>query len=562
MACGIGKNESNPKRTYYKHIQQLPEGTEIIAFGHVTATGYMTPPCRIQYEPFTIEAIVGFKHVAALIDTGSTTSVISADFEKQIPPKEKKEKEVEKLNLITACGDPMAKLKTVELQVKLHSVDDNLVRHNFHVVPNLAVKCILGMDFITNLEFRLNTASRRISYKNDGKQYHLIAQISKAQACQVCVIVNQKLEEEINTLIGRTENRAEDLRKTLENNKGIFATSDADFGMAIGEEHCIETVGPPVFIPPRRHPRVMLPVIDNHIEMMLKYDVIEESTSPYSSPILLVKKKDGTIRFCVDLRFVNDITIKDKFPIPSIEQTRDYLNGAKYFSTLDFISGYWQIPIREKDRHKTAFTTQNGHYQFKRMAFGFTNAPPTFQRIMTKILRKVIGKFALVYLDDVIIFSKTEDEHLMHIGIVFGLIHKSGMKLKLAKCCFFQLSVLYLGQIMSEKGSSTDPKKIEAVKNFPIPENKKQVKSALGFFGYYRKYIRNFGTIAHPLTEITKQNKDFVWSQEQENTFNILKKKLTTAPILAHPYFSEEFIVQTNASGFGVGVVLGQTQPY
>jgi hypothetical protein len=222
----------------------------------------------------------------------------------------------------------------------------------------------------------------------------------------------------------------------LESNKGIFATSDEDFGMAIGEEHCIETVGPPVFIPQRRHPRVMLPVIDNHIEMMLKYDVIEESTSPYSSPILIVKKKDGTIRFCVDLRFVNDITIKDNFPIPSIEQTRYYPNGVKYYSTLDFISGYWQIPIREKDRHKTAFTTQNGHYQFKRMAFGLTNAPPTFQRIITKILRKVIGKFALVYLDDVIIFSKTEDEHLMHIGIVFGLIHKSGMKLKLAKCCF------------------------------------------------------------------------------------------------------------------------------
>jgi hypothetical protein len=129
----------------------------------------MTPPCRIQYKPFTIEAIVGSKHVAALIDTGSTTSVISADFEKQIPPKEKKEKEVEKLNLITACGDPMAKLKTVELQVKIHSVDDNLVTHNFHVVPNLAVKCILGMDFTTNLEFRLNTASRRISYKKKRK---------------------------------------------------------------------------------------------------------------------------------------------------------------------------------------------------------------------------------------------------------------------------------------------------------------------------------------------------------------------------------------------------------
>jgi hypothetical protein len=179
----------------------------------------MPPPCKVQYKPFTIEVTVGTKRVAALIDTGSTTSVTSAEFEKQIPSSAKKEQTIDNLNLITACGDPMAKLKTVELKVKLHSVDDNLVTNNFHVVPNLAVSCILGMDFITNLEFRLNTASRRISYKNDGRQFHLIASISELQPCQICAIIHQKLEEEIKKVIQKTEIRAEDLRKVLEGNK-------------------------------------------------------------------------------------------------------------------------------------------------------------------------------------------------------------------------------------------------------------------------------------------------------------------------------------------------------
>ena len=245
MAHRKCKGNSSSQRPNKETIQQLRERTEIIAFGHVSAKQCAPFPCNIQYKPFTILVTVGSRRVAALIDTGSTTSVISADFEKQIPITAKKERVIENLNLVTACGDPMPKLKTVELQVKLHSVDDNPVRNNFHVVPNLAVSCILGMDFITNLEFRLNTASRRISYKNNGRQYHLVAKISEIQPCQVCAIVHQKLEEEIKELIDKTEIRKEDLRKVLERSKHIFATSDSDFGEVIGEEHSIPTAGPP-----------------------------------------------------------------------------------------------------------------------------------------------------------------------------------------------------------------------------------------------------------------------------------------------------------------------------
>jgi hypothetical protein len=177
---------------------------------------------------------------------------------------------------------------------------------------------------------------------------------------------------------------------------------------------------------------------------------------------------------------------------------------------------------------------------------------------MNNILRKVLGKYALVYLDDVIIFSKTAEEHITHIGDILDRIQKAGFKLKLSKCFFFQKSVPYLGQIISEEGSSTDPKKIEVVKNFPPPENRQQLKSALGLFGYYRKYIKNFGAIAHPLTELTKKDVDYVWGPDQESAFQTLKEKLISAPILGYPDFTEEFIVHTDASGYAVGAVLAQ----
>jgi hypothetical protein len=329
--------------------------------------------------------------------------------------------------------------------------------------------------------FRISTASRRISYKNNGMIYHLSADILDVQPCKMCASISQTLEKEIEQVIKQTTGETVKLAKVLETHKNVFESSTTDWGTAVGVEHCISTIGPPVYVPPRRQGLVLLSVIDQ-VERMLKNGAIEESDSPYSSPILIVRKKDGSVRICIDFRFLNDKTIKDKFP--SIKEIKDDLKGAKYFSMLDFIIGYWQIPIREKDRHKTAFTTKNGHYHFKRMAFGLTNTPPTFQRTMNNILRKVLGKYALVYLDDVNIFSKTAEEHITHIGDILYRIQKAGFKLKLSKCFFFQKSVPYLGQIISKEGSSTDPKKIELVKNFPPSENRQQLKSALGLFGY------------------------------------------------------------------------------
>ncbi len=237
---------------------------------------------------------------------------------------------------------------------------------------------------------------------------------------------------------------------------------------------------------------------------MLEQGIIEYSTSPWAAPVVLVLKKDETLRLCIDFRRLNDITLKDSFPLPRIDDTLDKLSGAKYFTTLDMESGYWQIELDEESKEKTAFIVENNLYQFKRMAMGLCNAPATFQRTMNFVLRDVLGKKALVYLDDVIIYSKTVEDHLKDIAEVFTLIQKAQLKLKLNKCQFFQTEVNYLEHIITSEGIAPDPAKIEKIKDYPVPKLVDKVRSFLGLAGYYRRFIPNFGKVAKPLTGKTK----------------------------------------------------------
>ncbi len=211
------------------------------------------------------------------------------------------------------------------------------------------------------------------------------------------------------------------------------------------------------------------------------------------------------MRFCVDYRALNSVKIKDKYPIPNIQLLIiDSLHGAKYFSTLDLLSGYWQIEIAEKHKYKTAFICEYGLYEFNCMPFGLCNAPGTFQQAMNNILKKVLYEFALVYLDDIIVFSKTIDDHITHLNAVFELLEQEGLKLKLSKCNFFKTKIEYLGHIITVDGFRPDEKKVIAIKNYPEPQNVKQLLSFLGLVNYYRKFIREYAESAHYLTESTK----------------------------------------------------------
>ena len=310
----------------------------------------------------------------------------------------------------------------------------------------------------------------------------------------------------------------------------------------------------------RRTPIHLQDTLNQHIDDMLERDVIEPSSSPWASGIVLVRKKDGTTRFCVDYRKLNDATIKDAYPLPRIDEILDHLSGACWFSTLDMSSGYWQVDVEEKDRPETAFITKRGLYQFKVMPFGLCNAPATFDRLMEMVLHGLQWNICLVYLDDIIVLGRSFDDMMANLKSVFKRLSTAGLKLKAKKCSLFAKEVEYLGHIISMKGVSTDPIKVETVHNWTEPMSGKELRSFLGLCSYYRRFIKDFATVVKPLHKLTGKDSKFVWTKECQESFDTLKERLTKSPILAYPDFKQPFILDTDASEYDIGAVLSKKQ--
>jgi hypothetical protein len=275
---------------------------------------------------------------------------------------------------------------------------------------------------------------------------------------------------------------------------------------------------------------------------LLAAGLIEPSVSLFASPVLLVKKKDGTWRFCVDYRKLNDLTIKNRFPMPLIDEILDELSGTKFFSSLDLKAGYHQVRMKEGEEFKTAFKTRNGHYQFKVMPFGLTNAPATFQCAMNSILAPFLRKFALVFIDDILIYSPSLESHWSHLKQVLSTLREHQFYIKRSKCHFVQIQLVYLGHIVSAEGVSTDPSKTDAMWKLPLPISVTELRAFLGLTGYYRKFVKDYGIIAKPLTKLLQKHK-FQWTDEATTAFEKLKQAMVSTPVLALPDFTAQFTV-------------------
>ena len=341
--------------------------------------------------------------------------------------------------------------------------------------------------------------------------------------------------------------------------KDLFVKSDAHLKQTHLVEHQVDTGNNrPISQPPYRTNLRNKLKVQEIIQSHLDKNFITPSKSPWASPIVLVNKRDGSVRFCIDYRKLNAATVRDVYPLPRIDDCLASLQGRLFFSTFDLCSGYNQIRMHGPDQCKSAFITDSGLYEWLVMPFGMSNSPATFQRLMDAVFAGLKWRNLLVYIDDIIVFSSNFDEHLLDLKEVFERMKKANLTFKASKCHILKAEVSYLGHIISKDGIRPDPDKIKAISAIPAPTNVELLRTFLGISGYYRKFVPNYSDICKPLYELTKSQTDFIWTQRHQQAFEQIKSILTSYPILAHPNYDYPFVIQTDASEHGLGAVLTQ----
>jgi hypothetical protein len=314
----------------------------------------------------------------------------------------------------------------------------------------------------------------------------------------------------------------------------------------------------PIAKRPYRMAATELAELKKQLKELEQKGYIKSSSSPWGAPVLFVKKKDGSMRLCVDYRALNEVTVKNKYPLPRINDLFDQLKGAKYFSKIDLRSGYYQLRIRHEDVPKTAFMTRYGQHEFTVMPFGLTNAPAYFMNLMNKVFMEELDKFVVIFIDDILVYSRSAEEHGQHLRIVLGKLRDHQLYAKFSKCEFWLQKVSFLGHILTAEGVAIDPEKVTAVVNWKRPTSVTEIRSFQGLAGYYRRFIEGFSKIARSMTILLQKDKKFEWTNACERSFCELKRRLTTAPVLVLSDIHKDFTIYCDTSRQGLGCVLMQ----
>lgn len=497
--------------------------------------------------PISIE---GSPLVEALVDSGATKSYIDAAFSSQLglTPQQCRPGEAISQGAQQGVAQRYAPKTFVVAKWSLGPVKGVF---KFYRLDNASTAVILGVDF--QRTHRLIPVAHKGAALLGEKQLELPYLPEFGTSRRWIAVQGNTAPTELKLDIG--ELTAEQQRQLLQLvTPKYFATDERPFGKATSICHPIDTPGArPICQPLRPTSPAERQIVREEVAKMLAQGAIRPSASPWASPIVLVRKKDGSVRFCIDNRKVNDVTVKDRHPLPRISDMLEALHGAKYYTSLDAASGYWQIPMETSAIPKTAFLCSEGLFEWLVMPFGLTNAPATYQRAMNQLLAGLLWQKCLVYLDDVLIYSTSFEKHLQDVKEVMDRLHGASFLLKAKKCSFAKGS-----NRISAEGVSMDEAKLKKVEDFPTPTTPTEIRAFLGLTGYYRKFIRNYALIAAPMHKLTEKAVEWKWAEPKEQAFRQLKKLMAKDILLPFPNFSQPFIVDTDASRVGMAAILSQ----
>ncbi|KAL9374753.1 hypothetical protein Peur_031632 [Populus x canadensis] len=461
--------------------------------------------------------------------------------------------------------DELILVKYVYLDCEIE-IGDKIFMGDLNVLDMVDFDVILGMDWLAKHRASVNCWGKKIIFDLDeevglvfqgdkiGSPSIMLSAISRKMArkgiqCYLAYIVD--VEKEVPQL-----DQVPIVREFID----VFPDDLPGLPPYREIEFCIDLVPgtEPISMAPYRMAPAELRELKEQLQDLLDKKFIRPSVSPWGAPMLFVKKKDGSLRLCIDYRQLNRVTVRNRYPLPRIDDLFDQLQGAQFFSKIDLRSGYHQLRIRDEDISKTAFRTRYGHYEFLVMSFGLTNAPAAFMDLMNRVFGQFIDRFVIVFIDDILVYSRSREEHEQHLRMVLQTLRDHQLYGKFSKSEFWLESVAFLGHVVSRNGIEVDPQKIEAVKQWLRPTSVTEIRSFLGLAGYYRRFVENFSRISAPLTKLTQKNVKFQWSEACEKSFLELKERLTTAPILAVPSGSGGYTVYCDASRVGLGCVLMQ----